>query len=42
MRVFQERLDANGKWQSLGTPFEDARLVLFFGGRDLLDDPAVF
>lgn len=42
MRVFQERLDANGKWQLMGTPFEDAGLVLFFGGRDLLDDPAVF
>lgn len=42
MRVFQERLDANGQWRSLGATFDDPGLVLFFGGRDLLEDPTAF
>lgn len=42
MRVSQELLDASGEWQIHGTPLKDAGLVLFFGGRALLEDAAIF
>lgn len=42
MRVSQELLDASGLWQVYGAPVEDAGLVLFFGGRARLEDPAIF
>ncbi|OHC67811.1 MAG: hypothetical protein A3H93_16495 [Rhodocyclales bacterium RIFCSPLOWO2_02_FULL_63_24] len=42
MRISQELIDPSGHWQLHGAPVEDAGLVLFFGGRALLDDPAIF
>lgn len=42
MRIFQEFLDASGHWQILGTPVADVGLVLFFGGRALLEDAGTF
>ena len=42
MRVSQEVLDAEGRWHIDGDPVRNAGLVLFFGGRALLEDPAAF
>ena len=42
MRVSQEVLDAQGRWKIDGKPVRNAGLVLFFGGRALLEDPAAF
>ena len=42
MRVSQEVLDAEGRWHIDGDPVRNAGLVLFFGGRALLEDPATF
>ena len=42
MRVSQEVLDAEGRWHIDGESVRNAGLVLFFGGRALLEDPAAF
>lgn len=42
MRVSQEVLDAEGRWHIDGESVGNAGLVLFFGGRALLEDPAAF
>lgn len=42
MQVSQEFLDADGRWQRLGAPLGNAGLVLYFGGRAVLEDPELY
>lgn len=42
MRVSQEFLDAEGRWHIDGESVRNAGLVLFFGGRALLEDATTF